>query len=430
MSLTLRAEILVPVPIERAWDVWVDAARYPQWQGGVLNVQDLVGSVGVTGATYVLDHGPKLKRRVRVTTAERPSLHVMEQEGVGAHDQTTATFEPEGDGTRLTLAIHMHLNAVLRVLARFDRRSRLEREIQAELERFRDVATRTAATPAVGEVHLVQAGPFRRRLTVIGLDEDRVHVRLHPGHLRERDADDHVPPSPKPLTDQMDLWPIPPPLRGGGAITAQGLPFLLRDGGHGIEHLALSMDAWADGAPRAVGMAEPRPDDRAAIEHWLARRAPVVGQDVGLDFAPVCSLRLGTDAEGEGVWAVATVIRRELMRVHLAIAGERWATRPEAPPTWRHAVVPRDADAFPGPPAGGGPPWPPVGHVPVDRATFKAAAPQGIGVTTLESSQLDGFRAWREAKGGTMTSLQPFVDMSWLVDPSRIDEPGPPAVDD
>jgi hypothetical protein len=64
------------------------------------------------------------------------------------------------------------------------------------------------------------------------------------------------------------------------------------------------------------------------------------------------------------------------------------------------------------------------------RATFKAAAPQGIGVTTLESSQLDGFRAWREAKGGTMTSLQPFVDMSWLVDPSRIDEPGPPAVDD
>lgn len=121
------------------------------------------------------------------------------------------------------------------------------------------------------------------------------------------------------------------------------------------------------------------------------------------------------------VWGVATVIRRELMRVHLAIAGDRWATRPEALSTWRYAVLPSDADAFLEPPAGGGPPWPPVGHVPVDRVTFKAAAPQGIGVTTLEPSQLDGIRAWREQKGGTMTTLQPFVDMSWVVDPRPLD---------
>lgn len=56
MALVLRGSILLPVPIERAWDLWLDAARYPQWQGGVLAVRDLSGPLSVVGTTYILEH--------------------------------------------------------------------------------------------------------------------------------------------------------------------------------------------------------------------------------------------------------------------------------------------------------------------------------------------------------------------------------------
>lgn len=420
MSMTLRADVFVPVPVDRAYAVWIDAARYPGWQGGVLAVREVTGSLSDVGTTYVLDHGPKLKRRVRVVGAERPSRHVIEQDGVGVQDQTVATFEAEGDGTRVNIAIFMHFNAVMRILARLDRRSRLEREVQAELDRFRVLATRVTGPARVGGVYVVEAASIRRRVTVIGRDVDHIHVAVHPGHLRKGDADAVVPTAPKPLDHLMDLRTIDPGIRAGAAITASGLPFLLRDGGHGIAHLALTEDAWADAAPREVAVTEVADTDRAAVAYWERTGRPVVGRDADLDLAPMCSLRLGVDGAGADVWAVATVIRREIMRVHLAIAGERWPERPESPATWRHGarpIVPAAGNAD------DGPPWLYVGHFPVDRSTFKAADPVGIGVTPLESRSLEGYRMWREQRGGTMSTLQPMVDLSWRSDGAPVDDP-------
>ena len=81
MSVELRATADIAVPIERAWAVWIDAARYPQWQGGLLAVTDVDGPLDVVGTTFVLDHGPKLKRTARVVAVERPVRHVIEQTG-------------------------------------------------------------------------------------------------------------------------------------------------------------------------------------------------------------------------------------------------------------------------------------------------------------------------------------------------------------
>ncbi len=408
MSMNLRASVSIPVPIERAWDVWVDAARYPQWQGGVLSVQDLTGRVGEVGTTYVLDHGPKMKRQVRVVASEPPVRHVIEQMGVGVHDQTVVTFEPADDGTLVTLVTYAHMNAVLRFFNRLDVRGWSQREFQRELDRFAAVAVRRPGPVRVGGVYLATAAATRRRLTVIGVDPDRIHIRLHPGHLRDGDPDDLVPSAPKPPSDQMDLWPIASPLRAPLTISNRGLPSLVRDGGHGVAHLALSMDAWADADPRDVGTEVVSDSDLAAVDHWREHRGPVVGIDADLVFAPLCTLRLGEDDAGAEVWGVAKVLRSEILKIHLAIPGDRWGERPARIDTWRSRVLPKPLDADPEPPADpdatvG------IGHAPVDRSAFSNGKPVFAGIATLEPDELEGYRMWREAKGGTFSTLQLFA---------------------
>lgn len=402
MAMVLGASVYVPVPIERAWALWVDAARYPQWQGAVLAVQEVSGPVAQVGTTYVLDHGPKLKRHVRVVAAEPPVRHVIEQAGVGVRDQTVATFAAEADGTRVTVTLYLHLNAIMRLLAHLDRRSRMERELQRELDRFVAVARRHPGPARPGGVCVVASAAARRRVTVLDVDADRVHVRLHPGHLRHGDPDDLVPRAPKPPSEQMDFSPIPLPLRASFDVVAQGLPFLLRDGGHGVAHLALSMDAWADASAREVAFEGVTAEDLEAVDAWRARGRPTVGVDADLGLAMVCTLRIGVDDSGREVWGTAKILRSEIMRVHLAIAGDRWTERPERIAAWRYRVGPISPDAVPD----GEEPWIEIGHIPLKRTAFLAARPGFVGITTLESNELEGYRIWREHKGGTFDTLE------------------------
>ena len=46
------------------------------------------------------------------------------------------------------------------------------------------------------------------------------------------------------------------------------------------------------------------------------------------------------------------------------------------------------------------------GHIPLAATVFGEAKPVFAGVTTLEPHELDGYRLWREHKGGTFTTLQ------------------------
>lgn len=405
--MELRGSVWLPHAIEAAWDLWVDAARYPQWQSMLLAVRDLSGRVSVAGTTYTLDHGPKMQRQVRVLVADRPIRHVIEQTGMGIHDETTATFEPEGTGTRLTLVVHAHLGPIMRLLARLDRRSRSERELQRELDRLPAIAIRTPPPARVGGLYLADAGALRRRLTVIGIEAERVHVRLHPGHLSERDADDVVPPPPKPPSDQMDLWPLNGPIRASTDALASGLPFLRRDGGHGVDHLALSLTAWADTAAREIGEDDVTAIDAAGVEAWRRRQAPTVGLDADVALAPVCSLRLDPSPAADEAWAVAKVLRSQIMRVHLAIPEARWPERPVDVPSWTTAPPPDDASAPAGPL---GARWPVgIGHYPLTRAAFSAAKPRFVGAATLEHDELEGYRTWHAERGGTFDTLLPVL---------------------
>jgi hypothetical protein len=407
--LEIRASIDIALPIERTFDVWVDAARYPQWQGGVLAVTDVTGSIDAVGTTYVLDHGPKLKRTVRVVDVERPVRHVIEQEGVGLQDHTVATFERIPNGTRLSIAVYLKMNRVLRALAHLDRQSRRDREARAELERFAAVATRQPGPARIGGIYDVRAGHAIRRLTVIGVDQGYVHVRLHPGHRNHDEPADRRLKVPGPVSEQLQLTPLQPPLRAGISVGNEGLPFLLRDGGHGVAHLALNLDAWADGQGRDSGLEdETIDDDLAAIDAWRVERAPAVGDDPGLSLAPVATLKLGVDEPGADTWGVVKVLRSEIMRVHLAVYGERWPTRPDSVLPWQHRLQrmdPADIEAGRAPDVRLG-----VGHVPLARGAFVASKPRFEGVTTLAPSELEGYQIWRDASGGTFDSLHWMLD--------------------
>lgn len=403
--MELRGSTHVRLPPEATWDAWTDAARFPAWQGGVLAVRDVVGAPRDVGAVYTLDHGPKLARRVKVTASDRPSRYVIEEQGLGVHDVVTATFEPEDGGTRLTVTYFAHLNRVMRVLARFDRSTRMQRDVDAELARFVAVATRTPRVAEIGHRYIVRAGPFRRQV-VVAVDT-RIHVRLLPGWARWDDAPAAPLKAPPSFPSDFRLWPITPPLRSPLDSMHAGLPFLTRDGGHGVAHLALAPTAWADAEPVDAGLDPVTEDDRAAVDAWLGTEGATVGMDPTLDLAPLVTLRLSATGSGVDSWAVAKILKAEMMRVHLAIYGRRWSDRPEVidPADLRLGRMSDEAIER------GEPPDPSlgVGHVPVDRGAFGGASPRFAGITTLEQQELDGLAIWREHRGGTFSTLEPLL---------------------
>lgn len=212
-----------------------------------------------------------------------------------------------------------------------------------------------------------------------------------------------MPSPPKPPSDHLELRPIDPPIRASVDALLMGLPFLRRDGGHGVGHLALSLDAWADTLAREIGDDPLTETDAAAVAAWQARGAPTVGIEADLELAATCTLRLGPAETVGDTWGAAKVLRTELLRVHLRIPADRWAARPPTIPAGAWSEAPMSLE-----PAGDlADTWPiPIGHYPVSWAGFRAAKPQFAGVTTLEDEELDGYRTWRDGRGGTFDSLE------------------------
>jgi uncharacterized protein YndB with AHSA1/START domain len=416
--MEFRASIHVARPPEAVWDAWADVARYPQWQGGVAAVRDLQGDVRAAGASYVLEAGPKMRRQVRVTAAERPTRYVMEQTGLGMHDVTTTTFEPDGDGTLVTLTLYAHLNAVLRILSRLDRRSRQEREIQRELERFAAVAIREAPPARAGWRYSVRAGAYRRHVDVTEVDGELTHLRLQPGWLPWDAPTPTTPKLPGTVPSDFHVWPLNPPMRSSLDANQHGLPFLLRDGGHGVEHLVLAASAWADALPEAAGEAALTERDRAAVAAWHLGRGPVVGVDATIDLATVVTLRLGAREDGVDVWGVAKILRSEILKVHLAVYGTTWQERPSEvdPAALRLGRMSDEAIER------GDPPDPSlgIGHVPLERGAFDQAKPRFVGLVPLRQEELDGYRIWRESGASAFSTLQFIVD--WPTHGSRAGE--------
>lgn len=98
---THRFSIHVKAPRERVFELWIDADRWPEWIGGLTKVTDRTGPLDQKGTKYTNWFG-SMRSTSEVLDAERPRFIRTRLDGTLLRGETEATFEPDGDGTRLT----------------------------------------------------------------------------------------------------------------------------------------------------------------------------------------------------------------------------------------------------------------------------------------------------------------------------------------
>ena len=92
---------LVAAPPEQVFALWTDVERMGEWVGGVTGVTELSGPIDQVGTTYVVHFGP-VKSPTEVLEVERSRRFATRFGSFVLRGRSSASFEPEGDGTRVT----------------------------------------------------------------------------------------------------------------------------------------------------------------------------------------------------------------------------------------------------------------------------------------------------------------------------------------
>src|SRR5688500_17398449 len=91
----------IGAPPEHVFALWTNLGRMGEWVGGVTGVSDVSGSVDEVGTTYVVHFGP-VKSPTEILEVDRPRLFATRFGSWILRGRSSATFEPEADGTRIT----------------------------------------------------------------------------------------------------------------------------------------------------------------------------------------------------------------------------------------------------------------------------------------------------------------------------------------
>ena len=102
---TYRLSTHVKAPPERVFDLWTDLDRAPEWIEGLTKITDRTGPADQKGARYT-SHFGSMKSPTEVLDVERPRFIRTRFGSVLLRGETEATFEPEGDGTRIVQVFH------------------------------------------------------------------------------------------------------------------------------------------------------------------------------------------------------------------------------------------------------------------------------------------------------------------------------------
>jgi len=380
-----QASVRVDVPVERAFQVFSDASRFPQWQAMALRTFDQTGPLDRADSSVRIDHGPKMVRTLTVLEADPPSSLRYRQTGMGFDDITTVTFDGDGDSTTVTMSADLRVagGPVGRMLERLSRGS-TDKEIQAELERFAEVVPRTVAVPDVGALVTADSGGGFRLLKVLATEEDVIHLALYPGTDRERPTD----PRPAlerqaPSVDPVEPRRLDPSIRHTASKIVPGSPLLRLDGGAGVPHLAVTRDAYADMRPEVLSETlGVWAIEHREIESWRAADGPVLGRDPGAGLAALLTVKV------DGSYGVIKILRKDGQAVHVRMYADRWETRPYDIDPWslRLGTV---HDPVMG-----------IGHLPISRAAIAEWDPRFERLVMIGPTELEGYRLWRDAAGG------------------------------
>ena len=132
-----RFSILVHASPQRVFDAFTDLDLMARWVGGVKRVTDRTGPVDRPGTRYTVWFGP-MRSPTEVLEVE-PPRHIRTRFGnVILKGESDVTFEPEGDGTRLSQVFRTR-GIVSAIFARIFASGSYSGSFQGELEAFRRI---------------------------------------------------------------------------------------------------------------------------------------------------------------------------------------------------------------------------------------------------------------------------------------------------
>ena len=139
---TYQFGLRIDAPPDLVFDLWTDLDRMGEWIGGVTKVTDVSGPPGEAGTTYTTWFG-NVSSRTEVLEAERPKMIRTRFGSWLLRGESKATFEPEGDGTRLTQEYRVQ-GLIPRVMARIFATGSYRGSFRGELNDFARLAARDA----------------------------------------------------------------------------------------------------------------------------------------------------------------------------------------------------------------------------------------------------------------------------------------------
>jgi hypothetical protein len=130
-------------PIDDVFALWTDVQRMGEWVGGVTGVSDVSGPVDRVGTTYVVHFGP-VKSPTEVIDVERPGRFATRFGSWVLRGTSSATFEPDGDGTRIVQEFQT-IGLISAISSWVFSRGSYEGSFRGELEKFARLVEREAA---------------------------------------------------------------------------------------------------------------------------------------------------------------------------------------------------------------------------------------------------------------------------------------------
>jgi uncharacterized protein YndB with AHSA1/START domain len=134
----------VAAPAERVFALWTNLERMGEWVGGVTGVTDVSGPVDRVGTTYVVHFGP-MKSPTEILEVDPPRRFATKFGSWVLRGRSSAAFEPEGDGTRVTQEFET-VGRISAISAWIFSRGSYEGSFKGELEKFARLAEREAPT--------------------------------------------------------------------------------------------------------------------------------------------------------------------------------------------------------------------------------------------------------------------------------------------
>jgi uncharacterized protein YndB with AHSA1/START domain len=143
---THRFTVHVAAPPDRVFRLWSDLDRMKEWVGGVTRVTDVTGPIDRPGTRYTVWFG-RMASRTEVLEADPPRFVRTRFRSRLLGGETTATFEPDGDGTRITQQFRTE-GRIAAIAGRIFSMGSSSGSFQGELNAFARLAEAEAASAA------------------------------------------------------------------------------------------------------------------------------------------------------------------------------------------------------------------------------------------------------------------------------------------